>query len=92
MCWKCGNNVEIETISRATECPVCHADLHSCKNCEYYSPGSHYDCHETVQEIVTDKERSNFCDSFKIKRQWNGSAPKNDKADDAKKAFDALFG
>ena len=92
MCWKCGNNVEFETISRNSECPVCHADLHSCRNCEYYSPGSHYDCHETVQEIVTDKERANFCDSFKIKRQWNGSSGGSDKADLAKNAFDSLFG
>lgn len=92
MCWKCGNNVEIETISRNSECPTCHADLHSCRNCEYYSPGSHYDCHETVQEIVTDKERANFCDSFKVKRQWSASAVKDDKADKARKAFDSLFG
>ena len=92
MCWKCGNNVEIETISRVTECPVCHADLHSCKNCEYYSPGSHYDCGETVDELVKDKEKANFCDYFKFANKSSAKNNSDDAAAKAKKAFDSLFG
>lgn len=94
MCWKCKNNIEVEEpVSRSAECPVCHASLHSCRNCEYYSPGSHYDCHETIEELVKDKDSSNFCDFFKLKRNFSGSANcAEDKAAQAKKAFDALFG
>ncbi len=98
MCWKCLNNIEVEEpVSRSAECPVCHKDLHSCKNCVYYAPGSHYDCHETIEEIVVDKEKANFCDSFKLKRQFavssvNGGSASQDKINDAKKAFESLFG
>ncbi len=92
MCWKCGKNIETEIIGRSSECPFCHKDLHSCKNCSFYEPGSHYDCHETVQDPVSDKERANFCDSFKVKRMWSGAGAKADeKIKNAKSAFDALF-
>ena len=37
---------------RSTECPLCHADLHSCKGCKFYAPGNHYDCKETVDDII----------------------------------------
>lgn len=99
MCWKCKSNIDIEEpVSRSAECPVCHTSLHSCKNCVYYSPGSHYDCHETIEELVKDKETSNFCDFFKLKRNFSdsgsigNSSSAADKATQAKKAFDALFG
>ena len=78
MCWKCGNTINIEEpVPRSAECPVCHADLHSCRNCSFYEPGSHYDCHETVDELVRDKEKANFCASFKVKRNWTGASTKS---------------
>ena len=95
MCWKCKNNIEIETISRTSECPVCHADLHSCKNCKFYSPGCHFDCRESVDENIVDKEKANFCDSFMVQREFSGSTGKDfaeEKIAAAKSAFDALFG
>ena len=60
----------------------------------FYSPGSHYDCRETVDDPVSDKERSNFCDSFRVKRVWDKTKVQgmDDKAAAAKKAFDSLFG
>ncbi|WP_246473193.1 hypothetical protein [Treponema parvum] len=101
MCWKCGNSIAQGTfISRTSECPVCGADLHSCKNCRFYSPGSYYDCRETVSELVRDKEKSNFCDNFTIKlvfsgiSEKNGAAGKNgaDAGQSARDAFNSLFG
>ncbi len=94
MCWKCGNNILIEeNVSRSQVCPVCKADLHSCRNCVFYSPGSHYDCHESVDEAVSDKERANFCDNFKLKKEWdkNSLQKGQDKAEQARQAFKALF-
>ncbi len=91
MCWKCKENIKVsEPVSRSAECPVCHADLHSCRNCTFYSPGSHYDCHETVDELVKDKEKANFCDNFKIKKEWLSSEAFS-KAEKAKASFDAMF-
>ena len=94
MCWKCGSEIKDEIIGRSSVCGVCGKDLHSCRNCEFYSPGSHYDCRETVDDPVSDKERSNFCDSFRVKRVWdkNSMQGMDDKAAAAKKAFDSLFG
>src|SRR5574344_2773601 len=91
MCWKCGKPItEEEPISRSAECSFCHADLHCCKNCTFYAPGAQFDCHETVDEVIVDKERANFCDSFSVRR--NFVQPSEDKAAAAKKAFDSLFG
>ena len=54
MCRKCGKPVLTAEVYRTTVCADCGADLHSCINCKYYAPGSHYDCHETVDELVSD--------------------------------------
>jgi hypothetical protein len=37
-----------------------------CKNCTFYEVGAHWDCRETIPDPVFDKERSNFCDYFRL--------------------------
>ncbi|WP_318661136.1 hypothetical protein [uncultured Treponema sp.] len=102
MCKKCGTPITIENITRSSTCPDCGRDLHTCINCRFYSPGSHYDCHETIDELVKDKEKSNFCDFFKVNSSIGKSASpdlnsaykgtsQDDKAAKARAAFDALF-
>lgn len=94
MCWKCGKKIDIsESIYRTSTCPECGADLHCCRNCRFYAPGAHFDCHETVDELVADKEEANFCDSFSPKADFSGG--NNQSGDSAKKArdaFNSLFG
>lgn len=93
ICWKCKKEINVSQVSRSTECPLCGADLHSCKECRHFSSGSHYDCKETVDELITDKEKGNFCDYFQVNTSLTaGAAGGSSKADDAKKAFNALFG
>jgi hypothetical protein len=89
MCWKCGEEIKNEKILRTDECPVCKADLHSCRNCIFFEEGAHYDCRETVEENVVQKEKANFCDYFKPQRIFSKSS--SAKAEQAKKAFDVLF-
>lgn len=89
MCKKCGKPIVIESIYRTTVCPDCGAELHSCVNCKFYSPGRHFDCGETVDELVSDKERANFCGSFSVSRN---PAPVSEKESDARSAFQSLFG
>ena len=79
------------SIFRDSVCPSCGADLHSCLNCSFYAPGSHYDCHETVEEPVRDKEKSNFCDFFKAAVISEKSRSSDDKSQKARDAFNALF-
>lgn len=91
MCWKCKEPVpEGLEIFRSTDCSRCGASLHSCVNCRFYRPGSHYDCHETIDEEVRDKEAANFCGYFSVNR--NPSASRTGEAKRAvRTAFDNLF-
>ncbi|MCQ2574330.1 MAG: hypothetical protein MJ182_10590 [Treponema sp.] len=91
ICWKCKKEIGELSVSRTTECPECKADLHVCKACKFFSPGSHYDCKETVEDPISEKERANFCDWFKY-GVISGADSSNDKAAAARNAFDALFG
>ena len=91
-CWKCNKEIKSNEVYRTTECPDCHAQLHCCKGCKFYAPGSHFDCHENVEELVVDKEKANFCDYFSPKLTESDSKNKKNKADAAKDAFNALLG
>lgn len=91
MCWKCGKEIDVSVkIYRDSECS-CGADLHSCKNCKFYSQNSHYECKETIEDFVSDKESRNFCDYFSP-LQFFSPSDKQDKAQKAKDAFNSLFG
>ena len=97
ICWKCKKEISIEKPVRGDECPFCHADLHVCKACDFYESGAHNDCRESSADMVTDKERANFCDYFRSSRSLslskgadNGTG--TDKASAARNAFNALFG
>lgn len=63
--------------------------LRCCKNCEFYAPGAHWDCRETVPEQVMDKERANFCDYFRVRAVTGGPVAKKQRSSRAD--FDALF-
>jgi len=87
-CWKCQNELIFEVKMQRTDlCPHCGADLHCCKNCEYWDPGAHKQCIEPISEYVPDKEKMNHCTSFKF------STKKGEKVDvqKIKERFDALF-
>ena len=78
----------IEEVYRTTTCPQCKKELHTCKACEFYSPGSHYDCRESIDEIVIDKDKSNFCDFFRLTSK---TLRPNNKSSQSREALDKLF-
>jgi hypothetical protein len=89
MCWKCGKQLTIPPpVSRDQTCPACGADVRACKNCRFYAPGSHYECRETVDEPVRDKERANFCGFFSYTQKTADKAKSSIAADKAQKARD----
>ena len=92
ICWKCHKEIDIEKPVRGDECPLCHADLHVCKACDFYESGAHNDCRESSAEFVGDKERGNFCDYFRLRKDCTGISSGKSKADAARDAFNALFG
>lgn len=93
VCWKCGASLADLTLPlrRLEECRQCHAELHVCKLCEWYSVSVAKHCREPIAEEVKDKERANFCDYFKP-REGAYSTQKTDAASKAQAELDALFG
>jgi len=89
-CYNCGKEFEVK-VYRNTECPSCGKDAKVCLNCRFYSPGSHWECSESIREAVREKDRANFCDFFELGSNFRESKGK-DKVDTAKKAFESLFG
>jgi len=77
ICYKCGAPFPPDmVITRSAECPQCNAPVRCCRNCVFYEPGAHWDCRETIPEPVTDKERSNFCDYFRLAATPSGDNSK----------------
>ncbi len=91
VCHACGAVVENpREVYRNSTCPRCTKDLKVCLNCKFYSPGAHWDCSETIDEPVADKERANFCTFFVFgQRGAKGGGP---DSSGAKKKLDRLFG
>lgn len=95
-CHFCGTAVDDpRAVYRDSTCSSCRRDLKVCTNCRFYSPGAHWDCAESVDEQVTDKERRNFCTFFAFRSgapSAGQAARRTGAASDAKKKLDALFG
>jgi hypothetical protein len=87
VCWKCGASLADLTLPlrRLEECRTCHAELHVCKLCEWYSVSVAKHCREPIAEEVKDKERANFCDYFKPRpaaySKTDGSAAERARAE-----------
>lgn len=92
VCWKCGASLAEYTfpLRRLEECRACHAELHVCRMCEWYSTSVAKHCREPIAEEVKDKERANFCDYFKP-RPGAYTAP-SDAGAKARAELEALFG
>ena len=91
-CYFCGTPIE-PPVYRRSVCAHCGKELKICLNCEFYSPGSHWDCHETIPEPVRDKDKANFCDYFKVatKATKNRQVKKAENSGSQRQAFDDLF-
>jgi hypothetical protein len=88
-CFSCGKEVQVlGRVGRRDECPACHADVHVCKNCEFYDPKVYNECRETTAEVVREKDRANYCDFFDPRK---GSSGATSKADLLRAQAEALF-
>jgi hypothetical protein len=90
-CFFCGKAFpENFKVYKTSECPSCGKDVKVCLNCRFYSPGSKWDCKETIPEAVRDKEKANFCEYFRL----GGTASDGSLQEKSKKArseFNSLF-
>ncbi len=81
-------------VYRSTTCTSCGRDLKICLNCKFYSPGAHWDCAESVDEPVNEKDRANFCTFFTFRSGPHGGKPPGaeGKGQETKRKLDKLFG
>jgi len=79
-------------ITPESQCPHCHADLHTCKNCLYFDTGSRFECTQPITQRVSPKDKRNRCEYFKARitvERETSTAPS--KIKDPRQAFDRLF-
>ncbi len=88
-CFSCKkSNSYLGKVGFRDECLNCRADLHVCKNCEFYDLKAYNECRENSADIVREKERANFCDFFSARK---GAIGIDDQKAKLKAAAEALF-
>lgn len=68
-CYKCSVELELstnESIGRAEECPKCFSSIRSCKMCHFYDTTAYNECREPTADRIVEKEKSNFCDHYRL--------------------------
>ena len=79
--------------SRRRALPKCGFELHSCKQCMYFDPGSRFECMQPVKDRVAKKDARNDCTFYEIRvtREKETSTPASLRPNDARQAFENLF-
>jgi hypothetical protein len=93
-CQHCGFQLKLPAgmkIQRRDSCESCGSDLHCCRNCRFFDPGKSKQCAEPQAELVSDKEKSNFCDYFEPRTALDLVNRTQAGPDDFRKQFDSLF-
>jgi|SRR6185436_62410 hypothetical protein len=88
-CSSCGAKVA-GTISGESSCTNCRADLHTCRQCNYFDPGARFECSKPITVKIVNKNARNTCELFTarsvVEKQTSSGAPT-----DARSAFAKLF-
>lgn len=87
-CYNCNyKNEYYDKVGRSHTCEKCDNDLHCCRNCIFYDDSFNNSCKETAAEIVTDKEKANFCEFFKASNKIS----KKENPKNSSDIFNSLF-
>ncbi len=90
-CYRCGAPLEFaEKVFRLDTCPSCDSDVHCCLNCAEYDVSASDQCREPQIEKVMVKDRSNFCEYFKL-QETKPVSRGTDRAAEAKRKLEQLF-
>jgi hypothetical protein len=74
------------------QCPKCKADLHACKQCTYFDPGSRFECTQPIPDRIADKILANNCQFFSLRQKVEKeTSVATGTANDARAAFERLF-
>lgn len=90
-CAQCGT--VLQGTPPEEKCPKCGFELHSCKQCMYFDPGSRFECMQPVKERIAKKDARNECSSYEMRvtRERETSTPASLRPNDARQAFENLF-
>ena len=90
-CWRCGELLQDipMPLSRTETCRHCQADIHVCKQCNFYDTSKASHCGEPIAEHVNDKTRANFCGYLIVNTDIAVNPQANSQASDD---LNALFG
>ena len=104
-CAQCGVLLQ-ELADPVGACPKCGFELHSCRQCTYFDPGSRFECTQPIPERIARKEARNDCSFYLIRTTVEretraaGAAPaaaagesvaSTTSPEDARRAFENLF-
>lgn len=85
------------------QCPRCHAELHSCKQCAHFDTGRQFECTQPIPERISKKDAKNNCTFFEFRMTvekdtstvtYASNAPASTpvaRPNDARQAFEDLF-
>ena len=92
VCWKCGGALPdlLLPLARHEECPHCRAQLHVCRMCVFFDTTLAQQCREPVADLVSDKQRANFCGYFQV-NPHTFTVPSG-QTTTSHRQLDALFG
>ncbi len=49
------------------QCPRCHFELHSCKQCRHFDTGAQFECTQPIPERIAKKDAKNDCTFFEFR-------------------------
>ena len=101
-CSSCGA-VLAPNVDPNGDCPRCHFELHSCKQCVHFDTGKQFECTQPIPERIAKKDAKNNCTFYELRVTvekdtspvtYAKSAPVASTAarpNDARQAFEDLF-
>lgn len=80
-------------VGLASLCVKCRAPLHACSQCRHFDGGAPFQCRQPVPAAISAKSRENECTLYEPAVTLDLTGRKaSDTPDQARSAFDALFG
>jgi predicted RNA-binding Zn-ribbon protein involved in translation (DUF1610 family) len=77
-CAQCG---VVLPVGAQAKCPKCGFELHSCKQCSHFDPGSRFECRQPITARIPRKDEMNACSfytmSIRIERATSSSPANN---------------
>lgn len=90
-CARCGTVLKA-LMDPLGQCPQCAFELHSCKQCVHFDPGSRFECAQPIPARIAQKEARNECEHFEIRTVVErDTSPGSKRPEDARRAFENLF-